>query len=206
MLGMPDEIIPMIRTLVESQPLLKSLQLDLGLAPHGDPSDSPYSWIIRALMGLQSLETLKLHISLPLYLSESEVREMGASWPRMRILEFWTTSYWMEIPRRGAAPQSDLSLVPCFLREIPRLEELHVSFRCNRPLQAPEEQPPASVLRTLNFGRCPLPGASREEVVAYLAAVLPRDTNVQNQNLYGPSFDFWDKVACDLNSMWKAAQ
>ncbi|KIO24568.1 hypothetical protein M407DRAFT_26081 [Tulasnella calospora MUT 4182] len=133
-LGTPEETIPRIPALVESQPQLKNLELDLPLREEPSQSNSPYSRIIRDLMGLRNLETLILYISLPLSLTESEVQEMGASWPKMRILQFENKSNWTGILGHRIAPQSDLSLLPSFLRGLPCLEELRVPFMCDKPL------------------------------------------------------------------------
>lgn len=203
--GASDEIIPRIKPLVESQPQLRSLELDLSLREEPSQSHLPYSRIIRDLMGLRNLENLILHITLPLSLTESDVQEMRASWPKMRTLQFDNESYWAGVRRLEIAPQSDLSLLPYFLRGLPCLEELHVPFICNKSLVAPSEGFPGSALRILNVGRCPKPKASLEEVVKYLSVVLLRAVRVENRNVYDPCEGFWDKVAHGLDDLREAA-
>ncbi|KIO28430.1 hypothetical protein M407DRAFT_22326 [Tulasnella calospora MUT 4182] len=202
-LGTPEETIPRIPALVESQPQLKNLELDLPLREEPSQSNSPYSRIIRDLMGLRNLETLILYISLPLSLTESEVQEMGASWPKMRILQFENKSNWTGILGHRIAPQSDLSLLPSFLRGMPCLEELRVPFMCDKPLVAAKEGFPASPLRTLDIGECPTPKASPKEMAEHLAVLLPHAARVVYRNVYYGRGGFWTEVARDLDDLRK---
>ncbi|KAG8903964.1 hypothetical protein FRC01_008911, partial [Tulasnella sp. 417] len=96
-LGTLDEIIPMIQKLAERQPQLKRLNLYSNLPFREDSeshSNSAYSQLIRDLMGLRNLETLELRVTLPLSLTDSEVQQMGESWPNMRVLELLDKSTW----------------------------------------------------------------------------------------------------------------
>ncbi|KAG8910968.1 hypothetical protein FRC01_006018 [Tulasnella sp. 417] len=211
-LATSEEIVPMIQPLVENLLQLKSLELDLPLSEETSQSNSPYSQIIHDLMGLRNLETLILHITLPLSLTESEVQEMGESWPKMRILQFDHESNWTGIHglRFRVAPQSDLSLLPSFLRGLPCLEDLCVPFVCDKPLTAPPEGFPESPLRTLDVGACPKPKLSPEEMTAYLAFVLPQAARVKYRNIYGPGNGgprggFWALVARELTKLREAA-
>ncbi|KIO28432.1 hypothetical protein M407DRAFT_22328 [Tulasnella calospora MUT 4182] len=188
-----EEIFCKIRTLVERHPLLRSIQLELPLPPE----ESLYPQFIRNLMGLQGLETLKLRVTAPLFLSEAEVREMGASWPKMRNLQLSTSSDWSEWQ---VEPRTDLSLLPSFLRHLPHLEELHIALACKQSIAAPPpEQVPISALQILDVENSPDPEASRGAVVAYLAAVLPHGAHVHDWG-FGPLRSFWRKVAIDLAS------
>ncbi|KAG8912421.1 hypothetical protein FRC01_005108, partial [Tulasnella sp. 417] len=151
----------MIRALVAGQPQLKCFELHLSLRGEPSQSYSSYFGIIRDLMGLRNLETLKLKISLPLSLTEPQVEEMGVSWPSMRILELDTASiYGARIEGEDRASQNSLSLLPCLLRSLPRLKELRVPFTYDEPLAAPQEECGGSALRFLDLKLCPEPNSN----------------------------------------------
>ncbi|KAG8975539.1 hypothetical protein FRC05_005608 [Tulasnella sp. 425] len=197
------EVLSMIQRLVAEQPLLKSLQLDLPIPAEQTQDSSLYSQVIQELMGLRNLETLILYVTAPLSLSESEVREMGASWPKIQHLQFRhnRSQRSMRWPPAGIEIQNDLSLLPSFLRHLPSLEELHLLFTCNPPLPAPQGRFPAPVFRILNVGVSPCPKASHENVVAYLAAVLPHAADVRYTRIPGPGkFSSWRQIVDDLDS------
>ncbi|KAG8944270.1 hypothetical protein FRC04_002066 [Tulasnella sp. 424] len=197
-----EEILSIMRTLVAKHPLLKTLQLDLPLPREQALDNSLYSQLIHELMGLRNLETLALYVTGPLSLSESDVREMGASWPKIRNLQFHQNGRRsLKIPRREITIQNDLSLLPSFLRYLPSLEGLDIQFTCNPPLTAPQERLPAPAFRVLNLIASPSPEASHEDVVAYLAAVLPRCADVQYTGV--PSLDktlIWRSIIKALES------
>ncbi|KAG8944269.1 hypothetical protein FRC04_002065 [Tulasnella sp. 424] len=175
-----EEIVSIIRTLVAKQPLLKSFQLNLPFSRERALDNSLYSQLMHELMGLRNLETLGLYVMGSLSLFESDVREMGASWPKIRNLQFYQNGRRsVEIPPRGITIQNDLSLLPSFLRYLPSLEELHIPFTCNPTLTAPQGRLPAPAFRILDLSASPSPEESHKGVAAYLAAVLPRSAVVQ---------------------------
>lgn len=206
-LGRLEEVIPKIHTLVERQPQLRSLELDLPLYGERSQYRSPYFRIIREVMGLRNLEMLILRVNLPLSLTESDVQEMGVSWPKMRILALnHRAGDWTASPGPEVAPQTDLSLLPCFIRKLPHLEKLHVPFICDKPLTLPQEQCGASALRTLDVGMSPKPEASLEQVVAYFSAVLPHAAQIVSLGRFHCSQSFWKEVTQGLSDLRKTAE
>ncbi|KAG8925347.1 hypothetical protein FRC00_004078 [Tulasnella sp. 408] len=188
-----EDILPRMRTLVERHPLLKSLQLELSLPPEAPV----YGQLIRSLIGLRGLETLELRVTAPLLLSKAQVREMGASWPKIRRLQLSTSGIWSGV-EWGIEPQTDLSLIPSFLRHMPHLEELCIPLACKQPIVTPPtEQVPVSALQILDVENSSAPEASQEAVVAYLAAVLPHGAHIRERS-FGPVRSFWKRVAIDL--------
>ncbi|KAG8899581.1 hypothetical protein FRC01_010453, partial [Tulasnella sp. 417] len=207
-LGSLEGVIPMVQALVKGHPQLKRLKLDLPLRgePFQSESGAGYSRIIRDLMGLQTLETLGLYVTLPLSLTESEVQKMGVSWPKMRILQLYSMSRGPLFPETEIAPQSDLSLLPCFLRGLPRLERLRVPLTCDESLAVPQEGCTESALQTLEMELCPEPKAGLEQVVSYLAAVLPHTARISASVRYDGQEEFWTKVARRLSDLRNAAK
>ncbi|KAG9036179.1 hypothetical protein FS837_001734 [Tulasnella sp. UAMH 9824] len=196
-----EEILARIRTLVERHPLLKRLKLELSLPPE----EPLYPQLIRSLMGLRGLETLELRVTAPLLLSEAQVMEMGASWPKIRRLQLSTSVIWSEVGWE-IEPRTDLSLLPSFLRHIPPLEELCIPLACKQTIVTPSaEQVPVSALQILDVGNSSAPEASQEAVVAYLAAVLPHGALIHDWS-FGPVRSFWKRVAIDLAAIRKPEQ
>ncbi|KAG9036180.1 hypothetical protein FS837_001735 [Tulasnella sp. UAMH 9824] len=195
--ALPEETLPKIRTLLEHHLLLRTLHLELPFPPE----ESLYPRFIRNLMGLRGLQTLILHVTSPLFLFEAEVQDMGASWPRMRKLQLSTSGSWSGKVGYNIAPRTDLSLLPSFLSHIPYLKELCIPLACKQSVATPlPSQVPVSTLELLDLDNSPTLEASREAVVAYLAAVLPRGAHVRDWNL-GLIQTFWAKVGSDLASM-----
>ncbi|KAG8911192.1 hypothetical protein FRC01_005864 [Tulasnella sp. 417] len=189
-----EEILYKIKTMVESSSLSESLELQLPLPP----SQYLYPQLIRCLLPLRSLQTLKLHVTSPLSLSEAEIRGMGASWPKMRELQLSTSCDWPGGNQQKMGPRTDLSVLPSILRHFPRLEELSLPFACKQTIVAPPaEQVPASVLKTLNVENSPTPEAEQGAVEAYLAVVLPPGATVRDRS-YGRVTSFWRRVAIRL--------
>ncbi|KAG9036178.1 hypothetical protein FS837_001733 [Tulasnella sp. UAMH 9824] len=191
--GKSARIITMIQELVKAQPLLERFRVSLpalSFAAQEDP-DLGRS-VIRQLLGLHSLRSVDISASAPILLAEDDVREMGASWPQIRTVRLQPPIVWFA---PGLMAETNLSVLPSFLRHLPYLEELDLPWRCDS--LSPAEQPnPKPLLRVLEVSGSPAPSLETEQVASYLASVLPPTARVKHDGIMfgGEGKAIWKEI------------
>ncbi|KAG8911191.1 hypothetical protein FRC01_005863 [Tulasnella sp. 417] len=202
-LGNSARIIPMLDELVKAKPLLERLRVSLPAAGFG-PVEEPdlYRRIIRQLLGLHSLRSVGIYASAPISLSENDVREMGASWPQIRTVRLQAHIAWFT---PGQMAETDLCILPHFLRHFPYLEELDLPLRCDNLPRA--EQPTTKLLLgVLEVSGSPAPKVDTEQVAAYLASALPPSTRIKGSFILsgGEAKARWEEIIRRYDTIRKA--